>query len=611
MNYYTFSLNITLKAPFISQLSGSRRFGLDTALLRNSDDDIVFPGTLIQGVIREKLDLFVDTLKDEKILSQEEIVQWFGPKLDEDEKKEVWEPSRGILSPSQYWVAEKKAALEDDVRYRIKINNNKGTVEKGAYQVIENPFPANTAVAFLGTFSAWLKDDTEADKVLTWLSKAIQYTDAIGALKTVGFGQIEKTDIERSEITEMSKKNVASTICFGLKIKLDRDFCFAQKQTKNAFISKNYIPGAAIIGSIMSRIKRHDDYGENPYPMIKKYIDHFYVTHATPRQEGEIEQRISVIPLSWASDGKKIHDLALKKEPGYFVVDNQFKAPKFQTDWKDHDWQMANKKLGITSQPVKNLAIQTAIDSTTGSAKKGNLFAQEIISSKGFYWLGNVFCVGIKDDKDKSKFQKELSDFFNYPLQNLGKTKAQTTSDLKITQRFELHVESSPIDGFKKENGDYALVICLQSDARLFAFSESVSECNHNDTEQLINSYTDYWQAISKESLVLSHYFAEQYLSGGEYLYKRFNKNSDKPYNPELLTKAGSVFVFNIKQNELELIKSLLYDWCQKGLPQIDDIDDSNYKKWKINPYIAQNGYGQISVNLSYHQESVDNWRLI
>jgi hypothetical protein len=108
-----------------------------------------------------------------------------------------------------------------------------------------------------------------------------------------------------------------------------------------------------------------------------------------------------------------------------------------------------------------------------------------------------------------------------------------------------------------------------------------------NDGEKLKARYAAMWDRLSEDSLELSHFYAQQQLVGGGYLHQRFWK--EKPYNPEVLTIPGSVFVFTVKNQEKA--KKLINDWLVNGLPQDDEAD------WEHNPYRAANGYGEILVN--------------
>jgi len=631
MDFYTFQLDLCLVAPFVSQLSGARKFGVDSALLRDENGNCGFPGSLIQGVIRENLVFFAKYQPE----LESKINDWFGQASDQNKDIESWEPIRGKLIPSQYWVAQNNSKDEliasepstfshPQVRYRIQMNEQTGTVKDGAYQVIESPYTSGTKVIFSGTFSIYLDHDKKADEIQYWLSKAIQYTDALGAFKGIGFGAISHNDTKWFKWNKQAPQHLddfsighsqPTNLSFGVRLKPDRHFCFARLQSnQNAFVSQDIIPGAALIAAIMDRI--NSDQKSNSFPILKKYIDQCYVSHAKAIDENQTDlKRTSVIPLSWVSDGEKIYDLALKKGPGLFTKaikgKKHYIAPKFIHDWKTHDFDLAQQQLHI-AHPKRLLQVHTKIDPDTGAAEEKKLFSVESISPQGHYWLSNFICKDIAVEEKKT-LEKELEELFKNPLQKMGKTKA-ATENVQISAVFPSYPEQLGLAQIST-NQAYCLVITLQSDTRMFPFNEKISHLDTNNKKDLFQTYCDYWQTLSKlnnnAGLKLSHYFAEQKLVGGEYFKQRFfqqQSRSAKAYNPELLTLAGSVFVFYLEKAQLDVLKPLIESWQLTGLPQMDDNNN-----WRHNPYLAQNGYGEISVNLACHKnmEPKTNWEEI
>ncbi|MCI5146690.1 MAG: hypothetical protein D3923_14490, partial [Candidatus Electrothrix sp. AR3] len=84
-------------------------------------------------------------------------------------------------------------------------------------------------------------------------------------------------------------------------------------------------------------------------------------------------------------------------------------------------------------------------------------------------------------------------------------------------------------------------------------------------------------------------------LLGGKYWHERYNKPSQRPYNPEVFTAPGSVFVVEII--DLATAKNKLKNWRFCGLPQLDDVST----EWQKNPWIRENGFGEIGINLEQH----------
>jgi hypothetical protein len=68
-----------------------------------------------------------------------------------------------------------------------------------------------------------------------------------------------------------------------------------------------------------------------------------------------------------------------------------------------------------------------------------------------------------------------------------------------------------------------------------------------------------------------------------------------------LLTSAGSVFVFEAQQ---PVASQYLDQWLNGGLPlggrlvEANQLGGDRFAYWKRCPYVPENGYGEIGVNL-------------
>jgi len=111
--------------------------------------------------------------------------------------------------------------------------------------------------------------------------------------------------------------------------------------------------------------------------------------------------------------------------------------------------------------------------------------------------------------------------------------------------------------------------------------------------------YEQAWHEISAGKLRLLRYFARQRLSGGKHRQK-IMQNSSNSYRPWLLTEAGSVFVLQGKEDIADMIKL----WLSQGLPIADSaiqwyrLGDVPAQYWQYTPFVPENGYGEIAVNL-------------
>ncbi len=128
-------------------------------------------------------------------------------------------------------------------------------------------------------------------------------------------------------------------------------------------------------------------------------------------------------------------------------------------------------------------------------------------------------------------------------------------------------------------------IVVLQSAARLLPHE-------YLDKKRTLKEvYEQVWQELSDNSLKLINFFAKQQLSGGQYIYQRFQQ--DEPYNPEILTLTGSVFVLEATDKGKAI--KFLEEWQRWGLPIHNEI--LHQDDWKKTPYTRNNGYGEILVN--------------
>jgi hypothetical protein len=121
--------------------------------------------------------------------------------------------------------------------------------------------------------------------------------------------------------------------------------------------------------------------------------------------------------------------------------------------------------------------------------------------------------------------------------------------------------------------------------------------------EQMHALYRAAWRQISGETLELSHYFARQCLMGGLYQWQRFVPSL--PYNPWLITEAGSVFVLKPVAGQEEQSRRWLEARLPLGLPIPEwaihhySLGDTQKPEvfWRCCPFVPENGWGEFLVN--------------
>jgi len=599
---YQYKVCITFIAPIISQSSGALRFGMDAALLRDRKGTPAIPGTLIQGNLRHYWQ------------------ELFGESFGLGERNLGGYPKRGHLNFSEYWIYS-TGSMHSGLQHRIKINNATGKTERRALQTIESRFPAGEPVTFKGDIFGWFNNDTAANDFKIKIAKGLHYMPAAGSFKGIGFGRVKDVQIscQKARTGLLIEDYKANLDQIGLVIEPDRAFCFSRhlvgNNTRfnedginrdktgldNNFVSEDFIPGGAIKGAIatllrtLSKQKEFEENLKNPdFPLLSKYLDKMVFTHAQPAKKNTYK-RGHALPQSIVKTSDTFFDIAQRNKPGLI----NGKAPSFSTDWKSKDWTEANKEETNLNLPAyleenRSLILHTAIDPSSGASKDHDLFSIEVVNPEDHQWLANITLPVDITVSNKEALFKELKHLFTMGLHWLGKTEA--SAKVGITKPFVTPCEH-PITETSEQ-----VTITLLSPSCLLPIGINVPPTNGGN--MLLKAYRDSWRELSDNSLELVRFYADQQLIGGSYLHKRYEQ--DKPYNPRIFTKAGGVFVFEIK--DFGKAKVLVEKWQKYGLPQLPEFSDS----WRENPYIAENGYGEIAVNLHIAPEPADEaWQPI
>jgi len=595
---YRFILSLTLKTPFLSHKAGAQQFGLDMSMLKDEQNNPVFLGSLVRGNLRHTLTNFKELLENAKEQDTEKSIEGIKQVLGlfgKESLERSYAPQRAILNFDYYWKqGEEQPVTTTLPRYRIGINEKTGTVQKGNFQVIESVYKQGQNIEFKGVIQGKLTDD-EARNCEKWLLKAAQYLPAIGALKGTGFGKIEEAKIKQNIIEKQTVERVEITQDrIGICISPDRPLCIAKPHAANhnRFTSEEHIPGNVLIGAIAQQLPEDE---EKP-----AWLNNLIITHALPSAKNKAErQRVLPLSLIKGKDNVDIYDLALSNpEKGkvlLLIKDNKFMAPTYQPDWKGEVYGAAEEKSGLNKHhPQRQLIVCTAIEKNSNTAEEGKLFSLDCVSPHKTIWCADIDFSLIVDATQKKQAQKTIAEIIQNGLQGIGKTKANITLALQ---------DESFTNILKKiSDEENSYIITLQTPARLFAAPDHIKATD--GAEAVLKAYQEYWFYVSGGKLSLTYYFAQQTKTGGEF-FRHYYKQ--KKYQPQWLTQSGSVFVLTAtnKQTDMEEIQNRLKDWQQHGLPQAKDKgpEDKKDSGWKTNPYIRQNGFGEICVNEEIHKK--------
>ncbi|MCK6391262.1 MAG: hypothetical protein L6Q40_09640 [Azonexus sp.] len=260
------------------------------------------------------------------------------------------------------------------------------------------------------------------------------------------------------------------------------------------------------------------------------------------------------------------------------------KAPAFCHDWKGKHWGAAVVQQGW-GKTRSHLRVRTAIDAKTRTAKESQLFAYECrVAEESTRWLADIDLSAIPE-ADRNQVCAEIAALLQYGLGPIGKTDAWANVQLStdVTRTWA-----------EAEISNDQIILQLNTPALLIASTQIANK----DNPDLQAIYSSIFTELSGESLELSHFYASHDMAGGKYLAKRRQAAENSNYRPYVLTEAGSVFVFTF--NKQEAAKTALAAWQRNGLPLPTAVHKESGNDWKRNPYLPQNGYGEIAVNLQH-----------
>lgn len=586
-------VTLTLEGPILTKSSVPGSYGADASMAKNDSNKYIIPGTLVKGRLRQAW----EELKDiASYISDDEINKLLGNKSGNSDNSEPVDPSRAILRFSDF-VSEKESVK---TLHRIRIDEDKGTVAKGAILIMETPFAPKEEVCFHGQIEFIATDQNEITKNIDYIKKGLMWINSLGSERTVGFGKLVNVNISQREnqiqpLIETSAVSKNGKLCLIMMPK--SPFCIAKRRIdENLFESEIFIPGNAIKGTIATmwrqllgcnEDKEIDENFDSERNQLCKYFDKIRFRHAFPVESSETKRPVSP-PLSLVKikDDKSYYDVALCDTP---VLING-NAPEFRVDWKDSS--DVDKDFGWIN-PKKELRVRTAINREKRKSEENKLFAYEMIVPTGFRWISWID-MGLIPEDERTDVEKQLRGLLAIGLNGLGKTKASVSAELEDYS----HVQ--PFYSSKLEPIDNQYIVTLQTPAILC----DPKELNETSGKiELFNAYEKIWKQMSDDSLTLKRYFASQSLAGGYYLHRRFREG--KQYRPYLLTDAGSVFVLRVVDEAKA--KEKIEEWFNYGLP-LPKWAKEEYKRngregdhWSNCPYIRENGYGEIAVNIDIH----------
>ena len=579
---------MSIQGPILCKATAPTSCGVDATFDRDHEDKPYIDGSHLKGKLREAL--------REIGTSNTQITEWFGTE---------GELENGIIFFNPLYCATQPK--EGAVLHRIKMDVNRGVVAPNALLKMENPFPPGANYDWLGTITFFAPNEEEAKQIMDELTLGLKWITGIGSEKSIGFGKIAalRSDLKVMQFKLPKDINPVATTndVFPLSITARDPLLIGDVKMKANYLeSRDFITGSAVKAALAQAVNTAlcipraagtplDDgnaTAKRIFPLLCKYLEHIRFTHAFPSTDAT--KRPVIIPLSAVFDGEKHHDVALCKGPK--LINGV--APKFQTDWKENEFPDG---FGWAT-PKRFTKTRTAIDWHTRRADDGQMFTYTYVSPKDeegsiITWLTNISLHAVAE-KDRAALLVEI-DVALELLEYIGKRNGRVTVKREQNKVIPFQVSA----GLSPQDDRY--LITLQADALMVDPEDMLK----NQTgKHLAERYKQFWSEMSGGSLEMeNNFFAEQKMLGG-YLKKiRFRKEGND-YYPFYLTAAGSVFVLRTAGDRaIEVIHS----WLEAGLPvpgwATERYGLTGVPLWKGCPFVPENGFGEISVNLNWHFE--------
>lgn len=589
MNHlHQYQLKVTLIAPFLTQSSGGGAFGLDAAIARDIQGRPLLPGSLIAGNLSHAWKAWVSM----GIGDAGTYLDWLGkPSAEEGgESDGHFEPSRRNL------YIEDLIGTEGDGMHtlqRIRIDPERGAVDKGALLVMEQPWVPGSEIIFAGRVRFY-GNQAEAKSLPHALRAALDWAGQLGAQRGVGFGRIKQVQIEAEKPGDTVELNLTpENESLGLSLTFDQPFCLAERSLgNNLFVGTEVIPGAALKGALADAWAQLlgkplgsavDQEFDPERPSLGQHYDRILVRHAIP---GSKNTAAIVPPCSLVKTAVgEFRDIAALESLSS-LGDG---APAFAIDWKGQDFAAVNEHFGWPTLK-RDLRVRTAIDAATGRAADAQLFAYEsIVPNEATTWQTEIRLDQVPEE-ERGKASAELAGLLQAlggQLGPIGKSKSFA------------HILPGATKMAKPDTREDGLwIVTLQTPALMGDWRNLNEASGVIAMEQL---YRDYFQQASGKALQLVRYFARQRLAGGRYLHRRYRPGH--AYRPWFLTEAGSVFVLRANEDQEAAAQACVETWQRTHLPLPQWLVDeaAGQALWRSVPYLPEGGYGQVAVNLPCH----------
>ncbi len=605
MKKYVSQVSLTVLGPFLTAATGVEVYGLQKAFHRDYKGKPVIPASHIKGKLKMALE---ELAQAGDYPTEVDILRWFGAPSAE----KSYEPVPGILEFSDFTCEAEKHSSR---RSRIAINHQSLTAAENQLREVEEAFKSSAGILCKGTITFFAISEKEALDLNRALWLGFKWLTSLGAEKGVGFGRMFKVQVSAPK-EQIVRKIDASSFAAGdtlhLRIQPLEPIIIGgiKKRRTNYVPSEKILSGGLIKGALAACLNRahgitpaHRELsGENAglFPGFEALVMNFADIRVTHAFSTYLDQPRPVkLPISAVESGAGYVDTALSAER-YPMLNDQ--ALAYFIDWK------SPREFWGDAAPKEIFVTRTEIDDDSRRSLEGQLFTYSFLCPEDddgapIEWVCNVDFSGIADSGTRQKVKHEFAQAVHAYLEQLGKLDASMRVEVR-------NGYAQPVMEFDDLIKDGVILITLQSDA-LMLNPEQVRQLS--PTEDLEQLYAAFWQEISGGSsscMELIDFYAHQTFKGG-YLYHRYLgavERGKKPdnYHPYYLTAAGSVF--KLRATNEHKAREYLTKWLKSGLdlPLWAKAEYSQYERpfWQNCPFVPENGFGEIAVNLKWHWEN-------
>jgi len=609
-------ITLLIDGPLVSQGSGITTIGADAECLQYRGRYVV-PGSHIKGHLRhawtELKEHYNIPIPVERWLGRESL-QARDDTSPDTADGEQWAPRRGLLVFSHFFFLTAADSSQHD-HIRVALNSNQVVKDK-ALQIVRSPWTYGATIEAKGWIEYNDNEFSDHNELSNAVKKGLQWAGAIGSEKGVGFGSINEVTVapvtlppKRNINTAANQKNDGNVnICgeepvpdVGIKketfspekddlwkvtLAFDRPLCFAQPHIPdtNRLVSTSFVPGAALIANIA-----------NSAILDAASINKLTATNATPNGKP------THAPVSWLRAKHKENnidhilyaDAANHDQPFVFSKKKTRVTPGFV-----HAFKNIPSEIKSTLAPTADwLEVRTAITPYSRLAKDQSLFSMLCLDpDPDTPWHCHLHVRDLTASERRALYGFLCNDMRG----PFGKTDAMVNHCM-----ISVPEPVSP-DAWIDENGSVRLMIT----ASACLLEPGMSTAGATDNTTCLSNYNEYWKDISDDSLFLKRCFVSERMAGGMYIHRRFSTQT--PYQPDILTEAGSVFLLEAnpeKQTSQADVLNLLQGWYNTGLPDSKHYRNNPYDR---RPWSPRNGYGAIAPLPPLPQPELPaKWRIV